>query len=85
MVVIFSGRIEEINQAHGKNIISWPRFELDTFNLQSRVNSHSTVSFSNNNNNNNNNNAMLSTTFLFIHKATCFDPSVGHLQAYIAD
>jgi len=22
--------------------------------------------------------------FLFIHKATCFDPSVGHLQAYIA-
>ena len=23
--------------------------------------------------------------FLFIYKATCFDPSVGHLQAYIAD
>jgi hypothetical protein len=24
-------------------------------------------------------------TFLFIHKATCFDPSVGHLQTYVAD
>jgi len=23
--------------------------------------------------------------FLLIHKATCFGPSVGHLQAYIAD
>jgi len=23
--------------------------------------------------------------FKFIHKATCFDPSVGHLQAYTAD
>jgi len=23
--------------------------------------------------------------FLLIHKATCFDPSVGHLQIYIAD
>jgi len=23
--------------------------------------------------------------FLLTHKATCFDPSVDHLQAYIAD
>jgi len=27
----------------------------------------------------------VSTNFLFIHKATRFDTSVGHLQAYIAD
>ena len=28
---------------------------------------------------------MSAPPFSFIHKATCFDPSVGHLQAYIAD
>ena len=27
----------------------------------------------------------VSTTILLIHNATCFNPSVGHLQAYIAD
>jgi len=27
----------------------------------------------------------VNTTVLFIHKATCFDLSFGHLQAYIAD
>jgi len=27
----------------------------------------------------------ISTIYLFIHKAICFDPSVGNLQAYIAD
>jgi len=27
----------------------------------------------------------VSTTFLFVHKATCFDLSVDHLQAYITD
>jgi len=27
----------------------------------------------------------VSTAFLLIHKATCFDPLFGHLQAYIAD
>jgi len=26
-----------------------------------------------------------STTILFTHKATCFDPSFGHLQVYITD
>jgi hypothetical protein len=30
-------------------------------------------------------NTYVSTIYLFIHKATCFGPSVGHLQAYIAD
>jgi hypothetical protein len=28
---------------------------------------------------------LVSTIYLFIHKATCFDLSVSHLQAYIAD
>jgi len=27
----------------------------------------------------------ISSIYLFIHNATCFDPSVGHRQAYIAD
>ena len=27
----------------------------------------------------------VSTTFLLTHKTTCFDPSVGHLQDYVAD
>jgi len=27
----------------------------------------------------------VSTTILLTHKATCFDPSVGHLKAYVAD
>ena len=30
-------------------------------------------------------NTYVSTIYLFIHMATCFGPSVGHLQAYIAD
>jgi len=27
----------------------------------------------------------INTIYLFIHKATCFGPTVGHLQAYTAD